>query len=210
MSQIRAVGYARVSTADQPTSLEDQRTRIQDECVRRGWLLRLPLFEGVASGRTTNGRASLQAALDLLDAGEADCLITTKADRLTRSVVDLGQLIQRAAKHGWQLVVLDLNVDMTTPTGEMVANIVVSVAQWERRMIGVRTRDALAVKRRNGTTLGRPRTLPDRVRRRIRRMHGRGANPAAIARALNDDGIPTAQGGKKWHPSTVRKVLLTK
>lgn len=74
-------------------------------------------------------------------------------------------------------------------------------------MIGVRTRDALAVKRRNGTTLGRPRTLLDQVRRRIRRMHDRGDNPAAIARALNDDGTPTAQGGRRWRASTVWKVL---
>ena len=44
-----------------------------------------------------------------------------------------------------------------------------SAAQWERRIIGQRTRDALAVKKAQGATLGRPKTLSDAVVRRNRR-----------------------------------------
>jgi DNA invertase Pin-like site-specific DNA recombinase len=53
----------------------------------------------------------------------------------------------RARRNGWELVVLDLGVDTSTPTGEMFANMMVTLAQWERRIIGERTKDGLAAKR---------------------------------------------------------------
>jgi DNA invertase Pin-like site-specific DNA recombinase len=51
--------------------------------------------------------------------------------------------------------------------------VIASVAQWERRIIGQRTAEGLAAKRAQGVKLGRPRTLPETVRRRIKRMHER-------------------------------------
>ena len=56
-----------------------------------------------------------------------------------------------------------------------------SVAEWERRAIGQRTKDALAIKREQGVRLGRPRTMPASVRRRIERERGRGKSLSAIA-----------------------------
>ena len=82
-----------------------------------------------------------------------------------------------------------------------------SVAQWERKIIGQRTKEALAIRKAQGATLGRPRQLPDPIRKRIARMRKRGLTLRAIADALNDEGVPTAQGGAKWYASTVRKVL---
>ncbi len=82
-----------------------------------------------------------------------------------------------------------------------------AVAEWEREMIGVRTRDALAVKRSEGVQLGRPRVLPDDVRRRIRRERKRGRTLQAIADRLNADHVPTGHGGSRWYASTVHAVL---
>lgn len=55
---------------------------------------------------------------------------------------------------------------------------------------------------------GRPPTLPRSVVERIRLQYARGHGLAEIARALNDEGVPTAHGGRQWWPSTVRAVLV--
>jgi hypothetical protein len=65
-----------------------------------------------------------------------------------------------------------------------------NAAQWERRIIGQRTRDALAVKRAQGVKLGRPATLPEAVAERIVAARTAGESLSAIARALNDEGCP--------------------
>jgi DNA invertase Pin-like site-specific DNA recombinase len=95
-------------------------------------------------------------ALDILTKGEAHALVVTKLDRLTRSVSDLADLMERAQAEGWALVVIELGIDTTTSGGRLVANVMASVSQWEREAIGERTKAALAVKRAEGHRLGRP------------------------------------------------------
>ena len=102
---------------------------------------------------------------------------------------------------------MDLGLDMSTPAGELVAGVMLSVAQYERRIIGVRTREGLAEKRKQGVRLGRPQSLPDDVVARIIVEREDGRSFRAIAAGLEADGVPTAQGGAEWHPATVRKVL---
>jgi DNA invertase Pin-like site-specific DNA recombinase len=87
-----------------------------------------------------------------------------------------------------------------------VANVLMSVAEWEREIIGQRTADALAVKRQQGVTLGRPLALDDRVVERILRERERGRTLTAIAAGLNEDRVPTAHGGRCWYPGTVAAV----
>ena len=205
-----AVGYIRVSTTEQAESgvgLIAQRQAIEVECERRGWgLVAMEADEGV-SGKSVKKRDALARALCRLDKGEADVLVVTKLDRLSRSVIDFAVLMERASKKGWRIVVLDLGVDTTTANGELVAGILVQVAQWERKLIGQRTKDALAVKKAQGVRLGRPTTLPTDVVTLIDTMRATGSTLQAIADSLNSARVPTAQGGKQWYPGTVRKVL---
>jgi DNA invertase Pin-like site-specific DNA recombinase len=88
-----------------------------------------------------------------------------------------------------------------------MANMLVTFAQFERRLIGQRTREALAAKRASGVRLGRPVSLSPAVSKRIASEREAGLSLAAIADALNEGGVPTAQGGRQWWPSTVRAVL---
>ncbi len=89
-------------------------------------------------------RPALAHALALVDHGQGDVLAVAKLDRLSRSVLDFAQLMVRARDLGWGLVALDLGVDTTTTSGRLVANVMVSVAEWERDIISQRTREGLA------------------------------------------------------------------
>jgi DNA invertase Pin-like site-specific DNA recombinase len=204
------VGYVRVSTDEQALSglgLAAQRSAIDAECARRGWTL-VAVHEDALSGKSLN-RPGMAAALGAVESGAASAIVVAKLDRLSRSLVDFASLMARAQSGGWNLVALDLGIDLTTAAGEFMANVMASAAQWERRIIGQRTRDALAVKRAQGVRLGRPQEVAVDVVTRIRGAHQAGAGWSAIARQLNAEAVPTTHGGAKWYPSTVRAVALS-
>lgn len=206
----RAVGYVRVSTAGQADSgagLADQRRAIVAECERRGWnLTRVHEDDGV-SGRSIDRRPALQEALDALAAGDVSVLVTAKLDRLSRSVLDFASLMARAEHEGWAIVVLDVSVDTSSPSGEMMAHVVSAFAQYERRLISERTKRALAVKRSEGVQLGRPRSIPGVVRQRISELRREGLSYQRIADVLNAADVPRGQNGVKWWPGTIHRVL---
>src|SRR5207247_3106132 len=126
-------------------------------------------------------RPAIQAALEMLERGQADALVVAKLDRLSRSMLDFTAVMARAQREGWALVALDCAVDTTTPSGEAMANVLATFAQVERRLIGQRTREALAQKKAQGVQLGRPRELPAKVRSRIKRRRKAGQALDAIA-----------------------------
>jgi DNA invertase Pin-like site-specific DNA recombinase len=206
---MRVIGYVRVSTDEQGVSgagLEAQRRSIEAECRRRGWELVETLEDRGYSAKDMR-RPGVKEALRTLEAGEANALVVAKLDRLSRSMIDFTGLMAKAQRQGWALIALDCAVDTSTATGEAMANMLATFAQFERRLIGQRTREALAVKKANGVRLGRPPTIPDRVVRRIQRQRARGDSLRAIAQSLNQDRVPTAQGGAQWYAATVRGVL---
>jgi DNA invertase Pin-like site-specific DNA recombinase len=204
----RIVGYIRVSTREQGDSglgLDAQRAAIEAEAARRGWVLE-HVYSDVASGKDTR-RDGLSAALSACESGLVAGLVVAKVDRLSRSLVDFAGLLARFTTHGWALVVLDLGVDTSTPSGRLVASVVAALAEWERGMISVRTRAALVEVRARGGRLGRPSGLPADVVARIRRERAAGVSLGKLAAGLNADGVPTGQGGAQWYASTVRGVL---
>ena len=85
--------------------------------------------------------------------------IAAKLHRPSRSLVYFAGLMARAQAGRLDVVALDLGIDLATPAGEFTANVLASAAQWERRIIGQRTREALAVRRTQGVRLGRPNVL---------------------------------------------------
>jgi DNA invertase Pin-like site-specific DNA recombinase len=204
------LGYVRVSTDEQGNSragLEAQRRAIIRECKRRGWRL-VEVVEDAGYSAKDLRRPGIRAALEVLGSGDAKALVAAKLDRLSRSMLDFTALMATAQKQGWALVALDCAVDTTTPAGEAMANVLATFAQFERRLISQRTREALAVKREKGVLLGRPPSVDDSIVRWIVRERRRGRSLRTIADALNADQVPTGHGGKKWYPATVRAVAL--
>jgi DNA invertase Pin-like site-specific DNA recombinase len=209
MTGTRVVAVTRVSTAEQADSglgLAAQRAAIDAAAVARSWEV-VAYFEDAGVSGSTLDRPGLTQAITTIERGDAEALVVAKLDRLSRSMLDFATLVERARRRGWAIVALDLGVDTSTPAGEMLANVLASFANYERRIIGQRTRDALAVKRAQGVRLGRPRTLPDETVARIVELRTSGLSLERVADALNAEHVPTAQGGRQWYAATVSKVL---
>lgn len=207
----RAVIYLRVSTDDQAASLEAQRETCRRIADQRGYVIVGEYADdGVSGAIPIDKRPELKRALADLGSNHADRLIVAKLDRLARNVrVALEIEEDYANRHGWGIVLGDLDIDTSTAAGKLQLSMFASVAKFERDRISERTREALAVKRSQGVKLGRPSQLPAEVVARIVAERAAGATLAAIADGLVADGIPTSQGGRSWYASTVRKVLAS-
>jgi DNA invertase Pin-like site-specific DNA recombinase len=190
------VGYLRRSTAGQDLTFDAQRDAIEAAARANGWTI------GAWESDTLSGRrlqrGGIESALDRCVSGTADGIVVSKLDRLTRSVVDLGGLLELAKKHGFAVVALDFGVDTSTPQGELVANLLVSVAQWERRIIGQRISDALQTLPRDRRN-GRP-CYPDEVRARARELRAAGMTLHAISMQLGREGVTAARSGQRHVP----------
>jgi len=206
---MRAIGYLRVSTEEQAASglgLEAQRARVTEELAHRGWECAAVLVDDGYTAANLN-RPAIAHALEELAAHRADALVVAKLDRLSRSLLDFAGLMAQARRQGWQLVALDLGLDTSTPSGELMASVLASFAQYERRLIGQRTSDALGALKARGARLGRPVVLAPEVRRRIVRLRARGWSLPRIADTLTAERVATARGRGPWYPSTVAGVL---
>ena len=121
------IGLARTSTLAQVAGLEAQIRDLEAYGCER-------IFKEQVS--SVAEREQLEAALSMLRIG--DKLVTTKLDRLARSVQHLGQIIERINSVGASLVILDMGgsaVDTSNPTGKLILNVMNSVAQFEREMM---------------------------------------------------------------------------
>ena len=209
---MRTIIYTRVSSETQGESglgLEAQRGALEAEANKRGWGPASLVVE-VASGKNIKNRPQLLAALNDLDAGRAEVLMVTKVDRVGRSLLDVLRLAERATKNGWHLVVLECQVDTSTPQGRFVLQALAAVAELERGLISQRTKDALKAKKAQGARLGAPIKLPAEVRQQIVALRAAGVSLAKIAATLEAAGVPTARGGGRWYASTIAKVLLVR
>jgi DNA invertase Pin-like site-specific DNA recombinase len=224
----RVVGYVRVSTdqqAGEGVSLDAQRNKLRAYAVALDLDL-VALFEDAGLSAKSLHRPGLTAGLQLLDAGGADGLVVTKLDRLTRSVRDLGDLVDRYFEKRFALLSVSDAIDTRTASGRLVLHVLGAVSQWEREATAERTRDALAQLRAEGLRLGgeglgwrRSEARDERGHRvlerlvdesatfrRIVELDAEGLSLRDIAAALEAEGRPTKRGGK-WHPMTIQRVL---
>ncbi len=155
-ARTRVVGYVRVSTehqADGGVSLDAQRAKLAAYAVAMDLDL-VCIIEDAGVSAKTLARPGIARALAMLDAGGADALLVAKLDRLTRSVRDLGDLVDRFFASRFALLSVADSIDTRSAAGRLVLNVLASVSQWEREACGERTRDALAQLKSEGVKLG--------------------------------------------------------
>jgi DNA invertase Pin-like site-specific DNA recombinase len=202
---MHVIGYCRLSKdeAGGAAGLEAQRQTIEGEAERRGWSVEWITDHGYTAGNLK--RPGIQQALALLDAGEAEAIVVSRLDRLSRSVFDFAGLLERA-RGRWSVVALDVAVDTSTPAGEALVNVLATFAQFERRLIGQRTREALAIKRAQGVRLGRERVIGEEVEQRALELRAEGLSIRAVGDVLAAEGHTPPSGGA-WQPSTLHRIL---
>lgn len=148
-------------------------------------------------------------------------VVVTRLDRLFRRVDDGSYWLRRWAREGVRFYSVAETIDITTPSGMLLAHMLLAAAEYEHQVAGQRTRAVRAKLKTDGKWLG---GLPpygftvgagnvlmkdpheQSVRARILRMHSFGNGPERIAKQLNAEGVLT-RGGKAWGKSTVRAIL---
>ena len=220
----RTIAYVRVSTSkqvDKGVSLEAQQAKVRAYASLYDLELVDVVVEAGASAKTLS-RPLLQGVLSRLAKGEADALLTVKLDRLTRSVADLGELVERCNKQGWALLSVSEQIDTRTAAGRLVLNVLASVSQWEREAIGERTSAAMAHKRACLEYTGGHVPYGWRVGEDGCHLEAHQAEQAVISAALElraaglslrkvgaeleAEGLLPRSGGR-WHAKTVKDLL---
>jgi site-specific DNA recombinase len=220
---LNAIGYARVSTdkqADRGVSLEAQAEKIRAMVVVHNAELVDIIVDGGESAKSLQ-RPGIERLLTLVDAKKIQAVVIAKLDRLTRSVKDLCELLERFERRGVTLISVAESLDTGSAAGRLVLNIMTAVSQWEREAIGERTRDAMNHKRSNGERVGNIRfgyrlsvdgkhVEPDPaeqvVLREIRQLRQSGHSMRRIAVALNHRALRTRRGSP-WRLEHVARIL---
>lgn len=179
------IGYARVSKSD------GQNTAAQVAALREAGTERI--YEEQASGGRLD-RPELHRLIDQLQPGNV--VIVWKLDRLSRSLSDLLQIMEKIEAAGAGFRSLTEAVDTTTPAGRMMMQMVGSFAEFEREMIRQRTRAGLERARCEGRTGGRRPKLTVQQRREAVEMVSSGRRTAAEAARLF-----------QVHPSTIGRIV---
>jgi DNA invertase Pin-like site-specific DNA recombinase len=216
MPQQRVIGYARLSKLEEGHGLSVQHRALEEYCQRRDLeLVRIEEDNG-ASGRSTRKRPGLARALEACRSEGCTAIVSTRVDRLARSSLDFHRIVEELQKAGATALFSEQDYfSLDTPEGRMLVGILASFAAFEADLISARTKAALAVVKKNGSRSGRPignpsfRPVPAPVRALICELRSEGMSYTSIASELNRKEIPTAQGGKQWHPQTVSNVVRT-
>lgn len=141
------IGYARVSTDDQNLALQ-QDALSQAGCER--------VFEDKLGGAKAE-RPGLREALKYARSG--DTLVVWRLDRLSRSLKDLIEMVNRLESKAIGLKSLQEAIDTTSSSGKLVFHIFGALAEFERNLIRERTQAGLQAARARGRKGGRPKSL---------------------------------------------------
>ena len=146
-------GYARVSTGKQEHSIPAQVSKIRAQALLKDLSIHAIIEDADESAKTLD-RPGLQKLLESIERGEVCTIIITKLDRLTRRIADIDRLIQLFDRKRVTLISTAENLDTASATGRMMVNMIVLMSQWEREVIGERTRDAMAGMKSRGLQTG--------------------------------------------------------
>lgn len=218
----RLVGYIRVSTdaqASDGVSLAAQRSKIELFAQLHEYELIAVIEDAGASAKTLE-RDGLNQALAMLESGAADTLIVAKLDRLTRSVKDLGELLESRFTR-FSLVSVGEQIDTSTAAGRLVLNVLMSVAQWEREAISERTKTALQHKKAQGQRVGaipygyrlgsdgttlESSAAEQEVIKAVLKYRAAGLGFRLICQRLESDGFKARSGGG-FFPQTISRII---
>jgi DNA invertase Pin-like site-specific DNA recombinase len=191
----KVAGYIRVSKKEQ--DYETQHQRVLDYCKDHNYEL-YDLYKDKFTGKEFS-RPDFDRMLSDMRDGKFNVIVVYKLDRIGRSLKHLLNLFEEFKNRGVEFVSLTQNFDTSTPEGELQLHFMMLLADYERKLISVRTQDALDYKqeqikefgfftKRDGTIvkkLGRPKGSSDKHERPksgyhvawVKRKHGMKNSP---------------------------------
>jgi site-specific DNA recombinase len=204
----KIIGYSRVSTDEQAkdgVSIDMQARKIASYADVKDWTVDEVIADAGHSAKSLH-RPGMTRLMQMVEAGQVSTVIVYKLDRLTRSVADLDRLVKLFERKGVALVSLQESLDATTATGRLMMNLLASVSQWEREVIGERTKDAMRELKVQGKVYSRPVFSDQNTIAWLQEERQIGRSYAELATELNHRGVQTARGGL-WRASTVHGLL---
>jgi DNA invertase Pin-like site-specific DNA recombinase len=172
--------YARVSKGDDSQDPNNQFIRLRQYAQERSWTV-AGEYVDMASG-ADQWRPQLEVMLRDARAHRFELVLTTKVDRIARSVPNLYEVLKELEASGVQFKCSDQDISTESATGKLMLNVLAAVAEFERELIRDRTKAGLVKARLQGKTLGRPSIAIDMDR--VRSMRGSGLGLRAVAKAL--------------------------
>lgn len=176
--------YVRVSSSKQDTAsqLPDLKRWASSQSLPVQW------YEDKASGKSMN-RPSWNKLEEAIRSGKVETLVVWRIDRLGRTVRGLAELFERLLAKKVNLVSVRDGLDLATAPGRLMANVLASIAQFEREVNGERTRAGMEAARKQGKQIGgsKPgvrKVIKPEQERTIVAMKANGETVAAIARTL--------------------------
>jgi site-specific DNA recombinase len=151
------IGYVRVSTTEQGengVSIPAQKEKIKQYCSFRDINLNNIIEDSGYSGKNLN-RPGFKNIIELAEKGEIENFIVCKIDRLSRSVKDIIDILDKMSSIGVKIHIIDTNIDTSTPYGRAFTQIIGVFAELERQMIAERVKEAYIEKKRNNEAWGR-------------------------------------------------------
>jgi site-specific DNA recombinase len=218
----RVALYTRVSTEDQARegfSLDAQLDRLRFYAKAQGWTVAGEYVDEGHSGRTTKRP---QYERMMAEVGSWDTLLVLKMDRIHRNSRNFMAMMDELRKRGKEFASVTESLDTSTAMGRFVMDIIQRIAQLESDQIGERTFVGMEQKAKvGGGSLGKPapygyRYGADHVLEPVPqeaavvadlfRDFAAGAGKVALAKALNERGIPSP-AGRSWAYKAIDRIL---
>lgn len=162
---VRTAIYARVSTANNGQDPSMQTRELRDYCERRGWII-VGEYVDVGISGTKERRPELDRLMADAHRRRFDAILVWKLDRFGRSLRHLVNALAELEPRGIAFISLRDNLDLSTPSGRLMFQIIGAMAEFERALIAERVRAGMRNAKAKGHRIGRPAHVPltDRLR----------------------------------------------
>jgi site-specific DNA recombinase len=224
--KLRVAAYCRVSTdsEEQATSYETQIEHYTSYIENhRDWVLAGIYADDGISGTNTKNREEFNRMIDDCMAGKIDMIITKSISRFARNTLDCLKYIRQLKEKNIPVYFEKENINTLDSKGEVLLTIMASLAQQESQSLSQNVKLGLQYRYQQGIIqvncsrfLGYTKDENNRlvivpeeaeIVKRIFREYLEGKSMLKIARGLEADGILNGAGNKKWHTSSIAKIL---
>ena len=215
------VSYQRVSTELQENGIQAQSNEIKRYCEYKGVQLDKSFIDFGVSGKNFN-REQFQDMIELVEQGQVKEIVITELSRWGRNLLEALQNINILKKHKCNLIVLKENIDLNSPSGNLLTNILFSLGEWERNETALRTSKILQDKKANGlkytrTTYGYDmingkmviNLTEQRMLKKVAKMKSNGKSYQEITDFVNRNGY-VRKNKTKWNRNSMIKLVKTR